>query len=100
MKFVFHPDALVEYEESARYYAGCQAGLETRFMAAVEHAIQQITSAPEQWRVFEDDVRRCLTHVFPYAILYTIEPDHILIVAVMHCHREPDYWRKRMAQKT
>ncbi|MFH0813669.1 MAG: type II toxin-antitoxin system RelE/ParE family toxin, partial [Pseudomonadota bacterium] len=29
-------------------------------------------------------------------VLYTIEPDYILIIAVMHCHREPGYWKTRI----
>ena len=37
MRFEFHPEALAEYENAARYYAGCQIGLELRFIAAVEH---------------------------------------------------------------
>lgn len=45
----------------------------------------------------EEDVRRRLTPVFPYAVLYTVEDTHVLILAVMHCHRKPGYWRKRRA---
>ena len=48
MKFEFHPEALTEYEEAARYYAECQKGLELRFMAAVEHAIRQIVETPKE----------------------------------------------------
>jgi hypothetical protein len=28
--------------------------------------------------------------------LYTIENDYVLIIAVMHCHREPGYWHHRV----
>ena len=96
MRYEFHPDALSEYEEAAHYYASCQKGLELRFMAAVEHAVQQILETPERWRILEEDIRRCLTRVFPYAVLYTIESDYVLIIAVMHCHREPGYWHHRV----
>jgi plasmid stabilization system protein ParE len=99
MRFEFHPEALAEYEDAARYYAGCQDGLELRFIAAVEHAVQSIIEAPERWLVLEDDIHRCLTRVFPYAILYSIEPDYVLIIAVMHSHREPGYWRKRAVKE-
>lgn len=71
MRFEFHPEALAEYEEAAHYYAGCQEGLELRFIASVESAIRQIVDSPTRWRLFEQDVRRCLTKVFPYAVLYT-----------------------------
>jgi hypothetical protein len=57
MRCEFHPDALAEYEEAARYYAGCQDGLEVRFMATVEAVVHQIAVAPERWRILEGDVR-------------------------------------------
>jgi len=34
MRFEFHPEALAENEDAARYYAECQNGLELRFIAA------------------------------------------------------------------
>lgn len=95
MRYEFHPDALAEYEKAAKYYAGCQKGLELQFITAVEYTIQQIIEAPERWRILGEDIRRCLVRVFPYAVLYSIEKDYVLIIAVMHCHREPDYWQNR-----
>lgn len=97
MRLEFHPEALEEFDDAAHYYADCQEGLDLRFVAAVESAIRRILDAPERWRIFAGDVRRCLTNIFPYAILYTIEPEgYVLIIAVMHCRREPGYWRHRL----
>lgn len=96
MRCEFHPEALSEYEDAARYYANCEAGLELRFIASVEWALHQISEAPTRWRLFEQDVRRILVRVFPYALLFSIEPDYVLIIAVMHCSREPGYWRNRI----
>ena len=93
----FHPEALEEYEATTRYYAAQQPDLGLRFVTAVENAIAHVCEAPERWRVFDGrEVRRHLTRVFPYGILYTIETDHVLIVAVAHCCREPGYWRQRV----
>jgi len=96
MRYEFHPEALDEYEGAARFYAGCQVGLELRFITCVEAAFRQVSEAPTRWRVFEEDVRRCLVHVFPYAVIYSIESDYVLIIAVMHFSREPGYWRLRI----
>ena len=97
MRHEFHPEALQEFEDAAHYYADCQEGLDLRFVAAIDAAIRQIVAAPERWRIFEEDVRRYVTRVFPYAILYAIEPEgYILIIAVMHCRREPGYWKHRV----
>ncbi len=97
MRFEFHPEALEEYDEAGHFYARQQPGLELRFIVCVEEAIELILEAPHRWRPFDEDVRRCLTRVFPYGVLYTIEPDYILIVAVAHCSREPGYWKRRIA---
>ena len=96
MRVEFHPEALEEFEAAARYYASRQSGLGLRFVASIESALSQIADAPERWRIFEADVRCYLVHVFPYAVLYSIEKDYILVNAVMHCHREPGYWRTRV----
>ena len=96
MRFQFHPQALEDYQQAVNWYVPRGTMLAQSFVRAVEDAIFRITEAPERWRVIEEDVRRCLTRVFTYGILYTIEPDYILIVAVMHCSREPGYWRRRL----
>jgi len=96
MKYRFHPEALSEFQAAAVYYNKQQNGLGLRFISAVQSAVDHIVESPNLWRIFEGDVRRYLTKVFPYAVLYTIERDYILIVAVMHCHREPGYWQHRV----
>ena len=96
MRWEFHPEALEEYREAALYYAERDPTLAARFVEAVEDAIRRSAEAPFAWRIVDEDVRRCLTQVFPYGILYTVESEFILIVAVMHGHREPGYWRQRI----
>lgn len=97
MRYAFHPEARLEYREAAAYYEATRPGLGAAFTIEVESVIEQITAAPERWRHFEEDVRRCLARRFPYGVLYTIERDYILIVAVMHGSREPGYWKHRIA---
>lgn len=93
----FHPEALSEFEAAAQYYAERQPGLELRFIANVEATIQRICKAPKIGRVFDGETRRYLVQVFPYAVLYAIEPRHVLVIAVTHCSREPGYWQRRLA---
>jgi toxin ParE1/3/4 len=98
MRYRFLPEALEEYQEAVNWYARRGTPLAERFVEAVEEAVLQITEAPLRWRILEDDVHRCLTKVFPYGILYTIEPEFVLIVAVMHCSQQPGYWRTRLGR--
>jgi toxin ParE1/3/4 len=50
---------------------------------------------PNRYALVDDDVRRCMARKFSYGVLYTIEQDFILILAVMHCSQEPGYWKNR-----
>ena len=97
MRYDFHPEALEEYHAATDWYRSRDPELALRFVTEVENAVTQVSHAPNRWRIVDEDVRRYLTHVFPYAILYTLEPDHILILAVAHCAREPRYWQGRRA---
>jgi len=97
MTYEFHAEALAEYEEAARHYAEQEGGLEIRFINAVEDAIERIVDHPHQWRLIYPEVRRCLTRVFPYGVVYTLEDEYVLIVAVAHCSRRPYYWEGRTA---
>ncbi|MBD2246244.1 type II toxin-antitoxin system RelE/ParE family toxin [Nostoc sp. FACHB-888] len=96
MKYVFHPAALIEYSEAVKFYTEYRVELAQAFINAVEDAIFRIIKSPTRWAVVDEDIRRCLTRKFPYGILYTIEEDYVLILAVMHCSREPGYWKKRL----
>jgi len=96
MTYDFHPEARLEYREAAAFYESRRPGLGAAFTREVEAAINRILEAPDRWRTIEQDVRRCLTHTFPYGILYTVEEDSILIVAVAHGSRKPGYWRERL----
>lgn len=98
MRYEFHPEALDEYHEAAQWYDNREPQLALRFVNEVEEAIRRILEAPNQWGIIEEDIRRCLTHVFPYAILYTIESDFVLIVAVAPCARAPGYWKERLVK--
>jgi len=95
VKLTFHPEAQAEFFKSVAYYEDCETGLGDDFALAVDEALQRISDFPEAWHVLEDDVRRCLTHRFPYGILYSIESDGIFILAVMDLRRDPDYWKDR-----
>lgn len=97
MNHDFHPEARLEYREAAIFYETRRLGLGAAFTLEVEATIERIKGAPDRWPVLEQDVRKCLTHVFPYSILYTIEQDTILIVSVMHLRRKRDLWQTFVA---
>lgn len=96
MTYDFHPEARVEYREAATFYETRRAGLGAAFTLEVEATIARILEAPDRCQLIEQDVRRCLTHTFPFGLLYTAEQNSILIIAVVHLRRRPGYWRSRL----
>ena len=40
-------------------------------------------------------LRRALLEVFPYQVLYEIDPTEIVVYAIYHCARDPGGWKKR-----
>ena len=93
---VFDPDARTEFLDAVRYYEECQEGLGRRFRIAIETAVQHVSETPFLYRSVIPPFRRYLLPKFPYSILYSIEPDHIRIIAVAHNKRKPGYWLKRI----
>ncbi len=96
MKYVFHPEALIEFSEATIYYFQKSSKLGAAFYAEIETTIHQIVENPKLFRLIEEDIRCCFTRRFPYGILYTVEKNYVLIVAVMHYSREPFYWKHRI----
>ena len=91
----FHPDAESEMIQAAAYYETQQPELGQRFLASVQDAVNRILLNPHLYPVVELDVRRCLTKTFPFGVLFRERPARIVIMAVMHLHRDPDYWKNR-----
>ena len=89
-----HP-AEQEMLDAARYYEMQAAGLGSDFLDKIDAAIQDIGLHPDRWPVTSFGIRRRLIHRFPYALLYRNDPDEVIIEAVMHLRRRPDYWKNR-----
>ena len=95
-KVRFHPDAQAEMLAAASHYENQQKGLGGRFLASTQDAANRIVINPTLYRPIQDDVRRCVAKIFPYGILFRDLPDGIVIIAVMHLHRDPGYWKARV----
>jgi len=95
-RHAFHPEASQEYSEAARYYARVDHELAGRFFDEIEKLILDVCHHPERFRIFDPPVRRHLSDVFPYSVVFLAQPELVWIVAVMHFKREPSYWKQRM----
>ena len=96
MKVQYLRAAQQELRDAIRYYDDQVSGLGKEFLSEVRAALTRIKSMPFAWPSIDDNVRRCQTRRFPYGLIYKIQGKSILIIAVAHLHREPNYWRDRL----
>lgn len=92
----FHPEARAEFLKSVRYYEDQQPGLGRRFLDAVRYATSRIAQFPDAGPVLEPGIRQFRVQRYPFGLVYRHRPDGIEVVAVMHLHRQPGYWRERL----
>ena len=84
-----------EMVQAARYYETKVPHLGTEFLSEIRRVVEGIETHPEAAPKVKGEIRRRILRRFPYAILYQVDPDEIVILAVMHLHRSPDYWHGR-----
>jgi hypothetical protein len=96
VNYAFHPEAEAEFVQAIEYYEECEASLGYDFAVEVYSAIERTMAYPKAWPIIEEDIRRSLIRRFPYGILYAEAAEELFIVAVMHLHQDPDYWKHRV----
>src|SRR5438034_453743 len=95
MTYEFLAEAQAEFGDAAERYESKEAGLGVRFRDEVAHIIERIVADPYLWRERSGGYRRVNCPVFPYYVAYFIRAEKILVAAVAHGHRRPNYWKKR-----
>jgi plasmid stabilization system protein ParE len=100
VKSEFLPEADEELREAARYYESEAAGIGLSFIAAVHKGVAEIVELPLAAQVVRAGIRKKVLSHFSYNIFYAIEADVIVIVAVAHQRRRPNYWRARLPSRS
>ncbi len=92
MKVIFSELVKLELDDAVAYYELEHPGLGINFKSEVRKNIDRIVKFPFAASVEKGEIRKSLLYKFPYKIVYSIESDHIFIIALAHQHRKPDYW--------
>src|SRR5262249_27791476 len=91
----YHEAAERELLEQVRYFELQSPGLGRRFLTEAMRAESRVLAFPFAGAEVAPGIRRRLMRSFPFALLYTLTPEGILILAVAHTSRRPDYWADR-----
>ena len=92
MQLIFLALARDELAEAKRFYNRQQHGLGESFQREAQSAAKLIHERPHAWQIEVEPVQRFIFDRFSYKMLYIIRAERIVVIAVAHQHRQPDYW--------
>ena len=87
--------AEADYTESLCWYAERSLEAATDFDAEFDHALTQIASDAERFPLCDQRHRYFFMRRFPFRIIYRFDGEDVLVIAVAHGSRSPDYWANR-----
>ena len=70
--------------------------LAERFQLDLERTLDGILDLPYRWPPAMLDSRRALLRTMPYAVIYRVEPERIVVHAIAHQHQDPAVWQNRL----
>ena len=85
-----------EMTNASLFYDTACARLGAVFIDEVQHVISILRESPQLGQLVAPTLRRVLLNRFPFTLIYSVESDVILIVAVAHQRQRPDYWKNRV----
>ena len=96
MKIRFLSLANQEVDDAVQWYEDQAQGLSRDFLDELDRAVRLVRIYPLMAKEIEPEIRRFLFARFPYSLIYGIDGEMIVVIAVAHQHREPRYWVDRV----
>ena len=84
-----------ELDEAIEWCANQAPGLGDALLVETLKAFKLITQFPQAWHPLSAQTRRCRLNRFPYSV----EANEVLVIAIAHQHRKPNYWRDRLRNR-
>jgi plasmid stabilization system protein ParE len=81
---------------STEYYNQESPGLGDRFLEDFLSLIERLGRYPESGKRTSKRMRVAGLQSFPYSVVYRLEGNRLLVVAVTHQSRRPGYWKDRI----
>ena len=92
----YHEAAEAELLDEIGYLELRAKGLGRRFFAEICRAERIIAQFPESGEEIRPGIRKTMLRKFRHSLIYAIEKDGLLILAVAHQSRRAGYWAGRV----
>lgn len=84
-----------ELADAFFWYNAQAVNLGYDFLDEFDRAIRRSVTFPLGCPEIDPGLRRCLLNRFPYGLIYGLDGETLVVVAVAHLHRKPSYWIDR-----
>ncbi len=90
------PEAEAELARARDWSEERRSGLGREFLSSVNDAFERIQRSPLAFAQTHKHVRQMLVRRFPYVVCYTFDGRSVHVLAVLHGHRDPNEWQRRL----
>lgn len=95
-----HPAARDEFREAIVWYETARQGLGDEFRLEVETYVERAAARELPGTSLGSRrghaLRKLFLHRFPFALIFEIRADELVVWAVAHTKRRPGFWRGRI----
>ena len=95
MKVRYLLPASLELFKHVDFYESQAPRLGEDFLEEVEYALELLSSYPKLGAPHLEGTRRMVLNRFPVDLVYLLEDDVIVVMALASHHKAPGYWRNR-----
>ena len=95
-KVIVRPEAEDDLKEAFSWYEDNRTGLGHDFLMQVDAGINFVKRNPDVHPIEYKGTKKHLIKRFPYKIIYLVEEEKIVILAVIHGKRNPVLIKKRI----
>lgn len=93
-------EAAADLAGAVEWYETHRAGLGAELLRELSRTLERLSENPGLGPPIRlrgaRDLRQMRLDRFPYRVVYVANSDEIVIVAVAHSSRKPDFWRSRV----
>lgn len=97
--------AATEAEGAAAWYEARRKGLGIQFRSEFKLALDRLREgilpgSPSPGVLGKRGVKRLLMNRFPFSVVFVAKGKDVVVLALAHHRRRPDYWRDRVGKAT
>ena len=92
----YHEGAAADVKKAVMWYRRRSPKAASDFVKELDRAVTTIDEGPERWPIRKGSTRQFLLWRFPFSVIYSVQESVIVIWAVAHGSRRPEYWSRRV----